>query len=37
VVIAAFALAASGREPAGRGRLAGAALVAAGVALISLG
>jgi drug/metabolite transporter (DMT)-like permease len=37
VVIAAAALIISGREPAGRGRLAGAALVAAGVALISLG
>jgi len=37
VVIAAAALIASGREPAGRGGLAGAALVAAGVALISLG
>jgi drug/metabolite transporter (DMT)-like permease len=37
VVIAAAALAVTGREPAGRGRLAGAALVAAGVALISLG
>jgi drug/metabolite transporter (DMT)-like permease len=37
VVIAAFALAATGRERAGRGRVAGAALVAGGVALISLG
>ncbi len=37
VVIAAAALVASGREPFGRGRLAGAALVASGVALISLG
>ena len=37
VVIAAAALIVSGREPAGRGRLAGATLVAAGVALISLG
>jgi uncharacterized membrane protein len=37
VVIAAAALILSGREPAGRGRLAGAGLVAAGVALISLG
>jgi drug/metabolite transporter (DMT)-like permease len=37
VVIAAAALVLSGREPAGRGRLAGAGLVAAGVALISLG
>jgi drug/metabolite transporter (DMT)-like permease len=37
VVIAAAALVLSGREPAGRGRLAGAWLVAAGVALISLG
>jgi hypothetical protein len=36
-VIATPALTTSGREPAGRGRLAGAALVAAGVALISLG
>src|SRR5436190_650011 len=37
VVIAAAALIATGREPAGRGRFAGAGLVAAGVALISLG
>jgi len=37
VVIAAAALTFSGREPGGRGRPAGAALVAAGVALISLG
>jgi drug/metabolite transporter (DMT)-like permease len=37
VVIAAVALVLLGREPFGRGRLAGAALVAAGVALISLG
>jgi drug/metabolite transporter (DMT)-like permease len=37
VVIAAAALVLSGREPFGRGRVAGAALVAAGVALISLG
>jgi len=37
VVIAAAALVISGREPFGRGRVAGAALVAAGVALISLG
>jgi drug/metabolite transporter (DMT)-like permease len=37
VVIAAGALIATGREPAGRGRLGGAALVAAGVAVISLG
>jgi drug/metabolite transporter (DMT)-like permease len=37
VVIAAAALVLSGRETAGRGRLAGAGLVAAGVALISLG
>jgi drug/metabolite transporter (DMT)-like permease len=37
VVIAAAALIITGREPAGRGRVAGAALVAAGVALISLG
>jgi drug/metabolite transporter (DMT)-like permease len=37
VVIAAAALILTGREPAGRGRVAGAALVAAGVALISLG
>jgi drug/metabolite transporter (DMT)-like permease len=37
VVIAAVALVLLGREPFGRGRLACAALVAAGVALISLG
>jgi drug/metabolite transporter (DMT)-like permease len=37
VVIAAAALILTGREPAGRGRVAGATLVAAGVALISLG
>jgi drug/metabolite transporter (DMT)-like permease len=37
VVIAAAALALSGREDMSRGRLSGAALVAAGVALISLG
>jgi drug/metabolite transporter (DMT)-like permease len=37
VVIAAGALAATGREPIGRWRIAGAALVAGGVALISLG
>jgi drug/metabolite transporter (DMT)-like permease len=37
VVIAAGALVLTGREEAGRGRLAGAGLVAAGVALISLG
>jgi drug/metabolite transporter (DMT)-like permease len=37
VVIAAGALVLTGRETAGRGRLGGAALVAAGVALISLG
>ena len=37
VVIAAAALVISGREPFGRGRVAGAALVATGVALISLG
>jgi drug/metabolite transporter (DMT)-like permease len=37
VVIAAGALIITGREPASRGRLTGAALVAAGVALISLG
>jgi drug/metabolite transporter (DMT)-like permease len=37
VVIAAAALALSGREHMGRGRLSGAALVAGGVALISLG
>jgi drug/metabolite transporter (DMT)-like permease len=37
VVIAAAALVLSGREPASRSRVAGAALVAAGVALISLG
>jgi len=37
VVIAAAALIATGREPAGRGRFAGAGHVAAGVALISLG
>jgi drug/metabolite transporter (DMT)-like permease len=37
VVIAAGALIATGREPAGRGRRGGAALVAAGVAVISLG
>jgi drug/metabolite transporter (DMT)-like permease len=37
VVIAAAALVLTGREPAGRGRLAGAGLVATGVALISLG
>jgi uncharacterized membrane protein len=37
VVIAAAALALSGREHMDHGRLAGAGLVAAGVALISLG
>jgi drug/metabolite transporter (DMT)-like permease len=37
VVIAAVALGLSGREEMGRGRISGAALVAAGVALISLG
>jgi drug/metabolite transporter (DMT)-like permease len=37
VAVAAAALVLSGREPASRGRLAGAALVAAGVALIALG
>jgi drug/metabolite transporter (DMT)-like permease len=37
VVIAAGALVVSGRETAGRERLAGAALVAGGVAMISLG
>jgi drug/metabolite transporter (DMT)-like permease len=37
VVIAAAALVLSGREPFGRGRVGGAALVAAGVALIALG
>ena len=37
VVVAAAALALSGREEMGRGRLSGAGLVAAGVALISLG
>jgi drug/metabolite transporter (DMT)-like permease len=37
VVIAAAALALSGREEMSRGRMSGAALVAAGVALISLG
>jgi drug/metabolite transporter (DMT)-like permease len=35
-VVIAAALIVTGREPAGRGRLAGATLVAAGVALISL-